>query len=166
MISRETANETECVFINVTPPPSIIDLPRSLCITVIVRWLMNELTLPTVVYLRVLFSNNSHQFSCSADLSNLSSMSAGGVSVVPVGFQTNTSPTMTSSDLQKQWWHLEEVCLFYNVSISPVHFPSFNYFDHFAEECVLCRFPLQQCLSFCIFPLKIICSFSDDDPRP
>ena len=44
-----------------------------------------------------------------ADLSTLSAISTGSVSVVPVGFQTTTSQNMSASDLQKQWWHLEEV---------------------------------------------------------
>ncbi|XP_028397292.1 deformed epidermal autoregulatory factor 1 homolog isoform X2 [Dendronephthya gigantea] len=42
------------------------------------------------------------------DLSTLSAISTGSVSVVPVGFQTTTAQSMSSSDLQKQWWHLEE----------------------------------------------------------
>ncbi|CAB3980402.1 deformed epidermal autoregulatory factor 1 homolog [Paramuricea clavata] len=43
-----------------------------------------------------------------ADLSTLSAITAGSVSVVPVGFQTATTQSMSASDLQKQWWHLEE----------------------------------------------------------
>jgi hypothetical protein len=40
----------------------------------------------------------------------LSAISTGSVSVVSVGFQTTTTQSMPASDLQKQWWHLEEVC--------------------------------------------------------